>query len=120
MRRPDERGVGTVLTAGACVTLLSVAWAASVMVGWISQVSATQDAADLAALSAASSEAQGEDACQAARSAAERNASELMTCSVEGDERSFVVEVRVSQRLEPAMPGAPETVERVALAGTTQ
>lgn len=118
MRRPDERGVGTVLAAGACAALVGVAWVAAVMVSWVSQVSATQDAADLAAMAAASSRAQGGEACDAARAAAERNASEMMACRVAGDGRFFVVEVSVSHTLVPGMPGAPKTVERVAFAGT--
>ncbi len=120
MRRPDERGVGTVLTAGACVALLTTAWAASVPVVWLAQVSSTQDAADLASLAGASAHAQSGDACGAAGEVAARNHSELMQCIVTGDEWSFVVEVHVSQVLEPSLPGAPTIIERRATAGSIQ
>ena len=120
MPRPDERGVGTVLTAGICAVLLVVAWTASVLVVWLGQVSAAQDAADLASLAAAGAWAQGGDACAAAGTAAERNGSGLVACRVAGDQGSFVVEVRVRVALRPALPGAPSGLERVATAGTLQ
>ena len=118
MRRRDERGVGTALTAGVCVVLLMVAWSASVVVAWLAQASATQDSADLAALAAASSHAQGGEACGAAGEVAARNGSKLVQCTVTGDNWSFVVAVRVSQPLEPALPGAPQGIERAATAGS--
>lgn len=120
MRRRDERGAGTVLTAGVCVSLLAVAWTASILVAWLAQVSSVQDSADLASLAAASAHAQGADACAGAEEAAARNQSELVECHVNGDEFSFVVEVRVRQSLRPSLPGAPQTIERVASAGTIQ
>lgn len=116
----DERGTGTVLTAGACVGLLTVAWMASVLVGWLGQVSSTADAADLAALAAAGARTQGADTCGAAREAAERNGAELVGCRVQGDQSAFVVEVSVTQALRPALPGVPDSVSRVATAGTLQ
>ena len=118
MRRRDERGVGTVLAAVACMVLVVVAGMAVVVVGWISQVSAVQDAADLTALAAASTQAQGGDTCEAANNAAQRNAAELTFCSIAGHDWSFVVEVRVSRTLDPELPGVAQTVERVAFAGT--
>lgn len=120
MRRRGERGVGTVLTAGICAALLVVAWTASVLVAWLAQVSSTQDAADLASLAAAGARSRGEDACEAAREVAGRNGAELVECRVDGDEWSFVVEVSVRQALRPALPGAPDSVERVATSGTLQ
>lgn len=120
MRRPDERGVGTVLSAGICLVLLVVAWTASVMVAWLGQVSAAQDAADLASLAAAGARAKGDDACAAAATAAVRNGSGLVACRILGDEVSFVVEVRVRNALRPSLPGGPMSVERVASAGTLQ
>lgn len=116
----DERGVGTVLTAGVCAVLLLVAWMSSVLVVWLAQVSATQAAADLSALAAAGALSQGDDVCGAADSVARRNDAQLVACRVQGDEWSFVVEVSVSQALRPAVLGAPATVERTAAAGTLQ
>ncbi len=120
MRRRDERGAGTLLTAGICVSLLAVACTASVLVAWLAQISSVQDSADLASLAAASAHAQGVDACAAAGEVAARNQSDLMKCHLNGDQWSFVVEVRVSQELKPSVPGAPQMIERVASAGTIQ
>lgn len=114
----DERGVGTVLTAGVCAVLLAVASMSAVLVAWLAQVSATQAAADLSALAAAGARSQGGDVCGAADHAAGRNGTQLVACRVQGDEWSFVVEVSVSQALRPALPGVPATVERTATAGT--
>lgn len=114
----DQRGVGTVLTAGVCLVLLVTAWTVTLMVSWVAQIGSTQDAADLASLAAAGARAEGADACSAAREAALRNRARLEQCEVQGDEWSFVVEVRVSRTLEPSLPGVPDVVERVAVAGS--
>lgn len=120
MRRRDERGAGTLLTAGICFSLLAVGFVASIVVAGLAQISAVQDSADLASLAAASAHARGSDACVAAGEAAARNQSELVACLVNGDSRSFVVEVRVSQPLQPPLLGASRRIERVATAGTIQ
>ena len=120
MRHLAERGVGTVLTAGVCAVLLVSAWTASVLVSWIGQVTAAQDAADLASLAAAGAVARGADPCPAAVEAATRNDVELTGCTVRGDQWSFVVDIRVRRALEPRVPGGPESVERVASAGSLQ
>ncbi|MEO7587131.1 MAG: Rv3654c family TadE-like protein [Arachnia sp.] len=116
----DERGAGTLLTAGVCLALLATAWLASVLVLWVGQVGAVQDAADLAALAAAGARAGGGDACSAAESSSVRNGAHLVGCRVQGDEFSFVVEVTLTHPLDPQLPGAPTSVERVAVAGSVQ
>ena len=103
-----------------CLVLLVVAWTASMVVAWLAQVSSVQDSADLASLAAAGALAQGADACTAARETAALNQSDLMECTIAGDQWSFVVEVRVSQTLRPAVPGTPQLIERAASAGTIQ
>lgn len=118
MTRRDERGAGTVLTAGVAMVLLTVATAACVLAGWLAQVTATQDAADLAALAGASAMAEGLDACEAADGAARANGATITRCRAEGDRRSFVLEVRVRAPLQPTLPGLPEEVVREAFAGT--
>lgn len=114
----DERGVGTVLTAGIAMVLLAVATAASILVGWVAQAVSAQDAADLAALAGASAMAEGFDACAQAAEAASANDAELERCDLRGDERAFVIEVRVRAGLSPVVPGFPEEVVREAAAGT--
>lgn len=108
------------LTAAVCALLLVVAWSASVVVLWVSQVSAAQNAADLAALAGAGAQAGGADACAAASGAADRNGTRLLECRLLGDEWSFVVEVRVGRELRPRFPGAPKDIAREASAGTLQ
>lgn len=114
----DQRGAGTILTAGVCFALLAAAWMVTMMVSWTAQVGATQNAADLASLAAAGARAEGRDACSAAGEAAQRNHAHLVRCEIQGDDWSFVVEVRVSRTLEPSLPSLPTVVERVAVAGS--
>lgn len=118
MRRRNERGAGTLLTAGICLSLLAVGTIAAMAVLWLAQISAVQDSADLVSLAAAGAHAQGTDACLAAGEAAVRNHSELTECRVSGDQWSFVVEVRVGQPLQPPLPGASTIIERAATAGS--
>lgn len=120
MTRRDERGAGTVLTAGVCWALMVVAWCSSVLVAWLGQISASQDAADLSALAAAGAMARGANPCSAADEVAARNGAEMIDCTVSGDRWAFVVEIRVSQALEPTLPGAPGEVEAGASAGSLQ
>ena len=120
MRRRNERGAGTLLTAGMCLALLVVSWVASMLVAWLAQISDVQDSADLASMAAAGAHAQGSDACTAAREAAVLNHSDLRECIINGDRFSFVVEVRVTQTLQPAVPGTPYLIERAASSGTIQ
>jgi len=120
VHRRNERGAGTLLTAGICLALLAVAWTASMVVGWLAQIGSVQDSADLASLAAASAHAQRADGCAAAKEVAARNQSDLMECHIDGDAWSFVVEVRVSQPLRPSLLGIPQLIERVASAGTIQ
>lgn len=114
----DEHGAGTVLTAGLAMVLLSVATAACILTTWVAQAVATQDAADLAALAGAAAMAEGLDACDVAAGTAEANDAMLTTCEVQGDQRAFVLEVRVRASLHPDVPGFPEEVVRTATAGT--
>lgn len=122
MTRPgrlrDDRGSGSILTIGVACALLVLAWAGCVVVSWLAQSVAAQDAADLAALSGATAMAEGVDACAAASSAAQRNDAHVETCEVRGDRRAFVVEVGVSAPLSPHIAGFPEEVVRTAAAGT--
>lgn len=114
----DERGVGTVLTAAVAMVLVAVATAACMVVSWLAQVSATQDAVDLAALAGASAMAEGLDGCTAAAGAAEANGVLLTGCEVRGDTRAFVLDVRARTVLRPQLPGLPGEVVRSATAGT--
>ncbi len=100
--------------------LVVVTWSSCLVVAWFGQISAAQDAADLASLAAAGALSGGAEPCEAARVVAARNKAELIACTVRGDHWSFVVDVRVSRQMEPAVPGVPRHVERMSSAGTVQ
>ena len=118
MRR-DERGVGTLLTVGVCLALVTVAWGAAVALAWFALARQVSGAADLAALAGAAALAEGDDACAASREAAVRNSVILAGCDVRSVGGGFVVEVAVTAPLRPALPMAPAQVRRMAAAGST-
>lgn len=104
--RPDrrERGSGTLLMTVA-VVLLGVGGAIALLVGGaLAAVQQLQSAADLVALSAAAAQADGEDACAAARPIAQANRVELRQCQVAGDLLDFVVTVTVAAEPD-SLPG---------------
>ena len=117
-RRGGERGVGTVLTAALALVLVSMTWGTCMVLGWWLQVSKAQDAADLAALAGASAMTRAEDPCSAAAFAAQHNDGVLSGCVARAEGSSFVVEVRVTAKLHPVIPGGQATVQRTAAAGT--
>ena len=117
-RRGGERGVGTVLTAALALILVSMTWGTCMVLGWWLQVSKAQDAADLAALAGASAMTRAEDPCSAAAFAAQHNDGVLSGCVARAEGSSFVVEVRVTAKLHPVIPGGQATVQRTAAAGT--
>ncbi len=112
-----ERGVGTVVTAGVCLALVAVAAGVVVLVLWLGSITRAQGIADLAALAAASDIAKGGPGCKAADLSAEEHGARVAGCRIEGQRRSFVVEVTV--RLDVAGLGVRGlAVERAATAGT--
>lgn len=117
-RRRNDRGVGTLLTTGVALVLLALATYGAVLVVWLGLAVGVQNAADLAALSAASAVADGGEPCAAAADAAVRNGAELSDCVVRGDSGAFVVEVSVSGGMHPVLPGLPTSMTRSAAAGT--
>lgn len=117
-RAGGDRGVGTLLTAAAALVLLTLAAGGTVLVGWLARAVAVQDAADLAALAAASAQAEGLDPCVTAAEAATRNGVLLVTCVVRAAGEAFVVEVAVSGEPRLTLPGLPAAVTRSAAAGT--
>ena len=85
---------------------------------FVQQLAAAQDAADLAALAGASAMTRAEDPCSAAAFAAQHNDGVLSGCVARAEGSSFVVEVRVTAKLHPVIPGGQATVQRTAAAGT--
>lgn len=113
-----ERGVATGLVA-AGLLLLSGLVAAGVVVVLV-QITAhrVQGAADLVAVTAAQVRNVGTgDPCAAAGRAAEADDVRLVSCSVAGDEVSFVVTVTVRGGSGRVLFGLPLTVESTSHAG---
>ncbi len=95
MRRPDERGAGTVLAAAMIGLLVLVTLGASGAVGVVACHRRAQAAADLAALAGAAALQEGGDACRRAGAVARLNGAELRECQVDG----WVVSITVTATL---------------------
>lgn len=116
--RREERGVGTVLTAGIAFVLLTVTALSCMAVAWFAVVRRAEHVAELAALAGAGAAVDGVTVCTAAEAAAAHNDARLSACEVRGEGVDVVVEVGVAVALLPRLPGMPEVVERRATAGT--
>ena len=68
----DERGSGSVLMVGVCVVVMMLGYTAMIICGYVIAGHRARSAADLAALSGATTAGQGGDACAAARRNARR------------------------------------------------
>ncbi|PIE21028.1 MAG: hypothetical protein CSA64_03930 [Arachnia propionica] len=115
----DEAGAGTLLSAAAAVIIVMCGGLLLLAGGLLTQLQQTQNAADLTALAGAAALAEGNDACSAARAAAQHNSAELVACQVHQAPGSFVVAVRVERRLPPNRLLADVRLVRAATAGTT-
>lgn len=104
------------LVAAALMTVLVAWWVAVVLASWVDGVHDARAAADLSALSAAQAQVTGSPACAAAERIARSNNGVLESCDVEGDAQAFVVRVRVSVPLRPALSGTQRVSAR-AVAG---
>lgn len=117
MRR-DERGVGTVLTAGVSLAILLVSGMVAMGIAWFSIARQAERVAEVAALAGASAAAEGGAPCSAAREAAAHNGAELARCAVRGRAPDVVVETGVTLELRPHIWGMPQTLLRTASAAT--
>ena len=84
--RSDERGAATVLVLALAGVLVLVGAALSVVGALVVDHRTAQSAADLAALAAARTLADGGDACAAAARVADANGAGLVACVVSGRE----------------------------------
>lgn len=116
IRGRKDRGSATVFAAAISLILVMVASAAVVVVGVVLATHRARNAADLAALAAATVLAQGGDACSTARGNASANGAEVTNCLVTGDASSFVVRVTVAAATELKSP-LPNRVSAEAAAG---
>lgn len=114
----DERGAATGLVAAGLLLLSGLAAAGVVVV--LAQITAhrVQGAADLVAITAAQVRNQGTgDPCAAAGRAADAEDVRLVSCSVAGDEVSFVVTVTVRGGSGSILLGLPLMAESTSHAG---
>lgn len=120
MRWPtrNERGSGTVLMIGVLAVVMSVAWGATVIAGYLAAGHRAKSVADLAAVSGASAYLGGGDGCATARRMAERQRARAR-CQQVGDQIDFVITVTAAVRVPAALPGLPTEVSAVGHAGPT-
>ena len=101
-----------ILLGAAVMTAVTV-----VVVGWLGCVHQARAAADLAALAGANARVEGGSPCDVAGDTAARNGGNLISCSINGGYRSFVVKVSVGVALRPGLAAGPRSVAAVAAAG---
>jgi len=118
--RRGERGGGSVLMMGICVVVIMFGYTAMIICGYAIAAHRARAAADLAALSGATSASQGGDACAAARRNAQAHLARITSCDRVGDQIDFVVSVTASVATTVHIPGLPRRVGAVAHAGSEE
>lgn len=116
-RQGDQRGAGTALVAAVVLVLMVVAAGLVVLSGYVAAIHHARAAADLVALSAASSRARGQDACRAAARVATSNGVDIAECRTRGDSLDFVVTVTVTERVGAPVAMLPQRLTASAVAG---
>ncbi len=114
----DERGSGTMIMIGVMAVVVSVAWGATVIAGYLVAGHRAKSIADLAAVSGASAARAGDDGCATAQQLARRQQA-TARCEFVGDEIDFVVTVTAEVVVPSALPGLPSRVGAVGHAGPT-
>lgn len=117
---PDERGSGTMLMMAVCVVVMALGFTAMIISGYAIAVHRARAAADLAALSGATTASQGGDPCQSARRNAQAHLARITSCERVGDQIDFVVTVTASVAVSVRVPGLPRRVSAVAHAGSEE
>jgi secretion/DNA translocation related TadE-like protein len=118
LRAGDERGSGTMIMIGVVVVVLALAWAATVISGYLLAGHRAKSAADLAAVSGASAVLRGEQGCPTARRIAARQRA-VARCEQVGDTIDFVVTVHAVVTVPLTLPGLPTQVGATGHAGPT-
>jgi secretion/DNA translocation related TadE-like protein len=119
-RRRDERGGGSVLMMGICVVVIMLGYTAMIICGYAIAAHRARAAADLAALSGATSASQGGDPCAAARRNAQAHLARITSCERVGDQIDFVISVTASVATTMRVPGLPRRIGAVAHAGSEE
>ncbi|GAA2183139.1 hypothetical protein GCM10009785_25440 [Brooklawnia cerclae] len=105
------------LTVAVVLVLVLVAGVGVWQVSWLGSGRRARAVADLVALSAAHAQQEGRDGCEVAGGTAEGNGARLEECEVTTGYGEFVVDVTVSVRVVPQVPGAPGAAVAGARAG---
>lgn len=108
------------LMIGVCVVLMTLGCAAMIVGGYLIAAHRVRAAADLAALSAATTASLGGEPCAAARRNAGAQGARIDSCERVGDQIDFVVTVTASVAIELTVPGLPRRVAAVAHAGSAE
>ena len=119
-RRRDERGGGSVLMMAICVVVIMLGYTAMIICGYAIAAHRARAAADLAALSGATSASQGGDPCAAARRNARAHLARITSCERVGDQIDFVISVTASVATTMHVPGLPRRIGAVAHAGSEE
>ncbi|MDQ1483529.1 MAG: hypothetical protein QOF35_1605 [Actinomycetota bacterium] len=106
------------LAIGGMTIVVIIGLAGLCIGGYLVGAHRARAAADLSALSGAAAVAAGGDGCSAARSSANANNAQVVTCDQVGDQVDFVVTVRAEVFVRVRMPGLPMTIGAVAYAGS--
>jgi secretion/DNA translocation related TadE-like protein len=118
--RRDERGGGSMLMIGVCVVVMVLGYTAMIICGYAIAAHRARAAADLAALSGATTASLGGDPCDSARRNARAHLARITSCERVGDQIDYVVTVTASVATTMRVPGLPHRVTAVAHAGSEE
>ncbi|HYI55462.1 MAG TPA: Rv3654c family TadE-like protein [Microlunatus sp.] len=116
----DQRGGGSMLMIGVCVVVMMLGYTAMIICGYAIAGHRARSAADLAALSGATTAGQGGDACAAARRNARAHLARVTSCERVGDQIDYVVSVTATVSTLVHTPGLPRQVSATAHAGSEE
>lgn len=114
----DERGSASVLVAALLGVVVLLTGVALLVGGYELAYRRARAAADLAAVSGATTFQQGGDPCAQARRTARDNGARVLSCEQVGDLVEYVVTVRVGIEVRTRLRRLPARVEAEAHAGT--
>jgi secretion/DNA translocation related TadE-like protein len=118
--RRDQRGGGSVLMMAVCAVVIMFGYLAMIICGYAIAEHRARAAADLAALSGATTASQGGDPCASAQRNARAHLARITSCQRVGDQIDFVVSVTASVATTVTVPGLPRRVSAVAHAGAEE
>jgi secretion/DNA translocation related TadE-like protein len=116
----DERGGGSMLMIGVCVVVMMFGYTAMIICGYVIAGHRARAAADLAALSGATTAGQGGDPCASARRNARAHLARISSCERVGDQIDYVVTVTATVSTLLHTPGLPRQVSATAHAGSEE